>query len=82
MNAFATTLFAATLSVVAVPALAGPPRGANEIKVTYNAKSNKYCISQLITGSRVPRSECRSKADWSKEGLLIGEPAVKLAQKQ
>lgn len=43
-----------------------------------NANGNqRYCVEQMLTGSRVSRRECKTQAEWSREGVDI----VKEAQK-
>jgi hypothetical protein len=54
--------------------------------VTYDAKYDKYCISQAVTGQRIPVRTCRTKAEWIADGAKFNDvadakPATKLAQK-
>ena len=39
------------------------------------AKEKKYCIRyEDTTGTRVPIRECRTKADWARDGVEVGKP--------
>lgn len=32
-------------------------------------KDKRYCVQEMITGSRMPRKDCRTRAEWLKEGF-------------
>ena len=32
-------------------------------------KDKRYCVQAAITGSRLDRKECRTRAEWLKEGF-------------
>lgn len=32
-------------------------------------KDKRYCVEGAITGSRIGRKECRTRAEWLKEGF-------------
>ena len=77
---------AALLGTLAVPALAAPASDDVKMKVTYDAKHDKYCISQAVTGQRIPVVTCRTKAEWVADGAKFSDAAdatkhTKLAQK-
>jgi uncharacterized membrane protein len=77
---------AALLGTLAVPAVAAPASDDVKMKVTYDAKYDKYCISQAVTGQRIPVRTCRTKAEWIADGAKFNDvadakPATKLAQK-
>ena len=39
------------------------------------AKEKKYCVRyEDTTGTRVPIRECRTKADWARDGVEVGKP--------
>ena len=65
---------AASLALIAVPAHASDQTAqsnasAQEAKA---AKETKYCLTYEVTvGSRLSKSECKTKAQWAKEGVNI-----------
>jgi hypothetical protein len=77
---------AALLGAIAAPAMAASGGDASKFKATYDAKHDKYCVSQEITGQRIPVRDCRTKAEWAAAGASFGQDAKKapdatLAQK-
>ena len=80
-------LLAVVLGTVAAPAFAASAGETTRLKATYDAKRDVYCVSQHITGQRIPVQDCRSKADWAADGATFGENVVakqapaKLAQR-
>ncbi len=73
---------AATISATATPAFAQAEGRFEGAKVTFDAKANSYCFEGSRTGSRIVRSDCRTKEEWAKAGLNIThKPAVQLAQR-
>ena len=79
---------AALLGTLAVPAFAATPSDGVRMKVTYDAKQDKYCVSQAVTGRLIPQRTCRTKAEWVADGAQFGDAtdakpvqAMKLAQK-
>ncbi len=53
-----------------------------DAKVTYDAKNDRYCFQERVTGSLIPAKECRSKSDWAEAGLTISRKStVQLAQR-
>ncbi|WP_442680403.1 hypothetical protein ACSBM8_04195 [Sphingomonas sp. ASY06-1R] len=83
----ATVIIAAALfGTLAVPAFAATNSDDVKMKVTYDAKHDKYCISQDVTGQRLPVRTCRTKAEWVADGAKFSDAAdatkhTKLAQK-
>ena len=64
------------------PAFAASQTDSEKPTVTYDAKRDKYCISQMVTGSILPQKDCRTKKEWAKNGLTIHDPSYeKLASK-
>lgn len=59
--------------VVAVPAMAASVADAQPVKATYDAKHDKYCVSQEVTGQRIPVRDCRTKAEWAAAGAAVGD---------
>lgn len=82
MKMSAMLIAAVALSATA-PAFAAPRSSSDQPTVTYDAKHDKYCVSQTVTGSRLPVQDCRSKQDWAKAGLTFSQQpnAAKLASK-
>jgi len=35
------------------------------------APEMKYCVSTTVTGSRIPHRDCKTKADWASEGVVV-----------
>ena len=43
--------------------------------VAPNARPTKYCIQvQAFTGSRIAKSECETREEWSREGVDVDHP--------
>jgi len=76
-------LIAAVALGATAPAFAAQRDHPDQPKVTYDAKRDRFCISQNITGNYLPVKDCRSKEDWAKAGLTLSKPAEgdKLASK-
>ena len=58
---------AATVATTSAYAAAGDPSKAAKPVVAASAKASnttKYCVVDTLTGSRVPRKQCRTRADW------------------
>ncbi|CCW15786.1 hypothetical protein EBBID32_1140 [Sphingobium indicum BiD32] len=82
--AFAAAIVAATLAVSAAstPAFAQSHGSFGKAKVTYDAKTDRYCFRETVTGSLVPVTQCQSKAEWARNGLTISrKSSVQLAQR-
>ncbi|QGP81262.1 hypothetical protein [Sphingobium sp. CAP-1] len=82
--AFAAAIAAATVAISAAssPAFAKSQGNFGAAKVTYDAKTERYCFKEVVTGSHIPVTECRSKDAWAQAGLTIRhKPAVQLAQR-
>jgi hypothetical protein len=76
-------LIAAIALGATAPAFAATRGNSDAPKVTYDAKHDKYCVSQVVTGEFMPVKDCRTKDAWAKAGLKIGDQAdpAKLASK-
>ncbi len=68
---------AVVLGAVAVPAFAASDGDATQYKAVYDAKHDKYCVSQQITGQRIPVRDCRTKAEWAAAGASVGQDTKK-----
>lgn len=65
-----TAIAAAILTTGAVAALADT--GNPDIEKITVSRSGEYCLQyRAVTGSRISPQECRSKADWSKDGVTF-----------
>jgi hypothetical protein len=73
MKMSAILIAAIALSATA-PAFAAQSGNPDQPRVTYDAKRDRYCISQMITGNYLPVKDCRSKEDWAKAGLTLSRP--------
>jgi len=72
MKTSAILIAALTFGAIAAPAIAA--KGDSEKpKVTYDAKRDRYCISQKVTGAYLPVKDCRSKEEWAKAGLVVDQ---------
>jgi hypothetical protein len=64
-----------------VPAFADAGDKSDRLPVTYDAKHDKYCVSQEITGQLIAQRVCKTKAQWAKLGAVVGDkPATQVAQ--
>lgn len=71
-SAAAALLAGATLVAGAVSpaaAAANDPAKTKQEEAVAKAESRKYCIYTEATGSRVPKQECRTRADWLDRGI-------------
>ncbi|PKP90886.1 MAG: hypothetical protein CVT77_13720 [Alphaproteobacteria bacterium HGW-Alphaproteobacteria-16] len=41
------------------------PEPAAKVK---QVKETKYCVVEVPTGTRIPRKDCRTRAEWMSEG--------------
>jgi hypothetical protein len=72
---------ALVIGSLAAPAFAGATLDGDRLPVTYDAKHDKYCVSQPVTGQLIPERVCKTKAEWAKLGAVVGDkPAAKMAQ--
>lgn len=75
-------IVAANVALVSTPAFAQPEGKAGTAKVTYDRESGEYCFSDVVTGSRIAKTDCRSKAEWADAGIQIRhEDKVELARR-
>lgn len=82
--AFTAALVAATITLASAstPVFAQPKGSFGSTKVTYQAKTGRYCFKDVVTGSRIPVTQCRTQEEWAKAGLTITrKPAVQLARR-
>ena len=75
-----TILIAALAAFVASPAAAasGPqsPPSKDPRAATAKADEKKYCmVIERITGSRVEKTECKTKRQWAWDGVNVDELA-------
>jgi len=81
MKMSAILIAALAFGAIAAPAVAAKD-DSEKAKVTYDAKRDRYCISQKVTGAYLPVKDCRSKEEWAKAGLMVGQQAeVKIANR-
>ena len=64
-------LIAAVALGATAPAFALSPSASGKPTLTYDAKHDKYCVSQMVTGNLLPVKDCRTKKEWAKDGLAI-----------
>lgn len=75
-----------SLAVAAMAAGASAPAFAagDELKLTYDAKSDRYCYNAKTTGSRINRDVCLTREELADAGVKVpprpADPA-KLAKK-
>jgi hypothetical protein len=58
-------------NTVAGAAAAHSPAADSSTQARPAAPEKTYCTSGTITGSRVVKQECKTKAQWAKEGVDI-----------
>lgn len=68
-SALAALSPAATRADQPVPAADTAAPAAAPRAATRAAKPTKYCIEWNETGLRIPRSECRTREQWLKDGF-------------
>ena len=68
-----------TLSIAGAPARAESSVGSAQTKEAATAdasKERKVCLKEALTGSRMRSQECKTKTEWTREGVNI-EDVVK-----
>ena len=74
MKTSAILIAAVALGAIA-PAFAAQRGNPDQPTVTYDAKHDKFCVSQMVTGNYLPVKDCRTREDWAKAGLSVSKPA-------
>lgn len=72
--AIAGLLLAAAVPAAAAEKGTGAAPGNEVTSVTASrgaAAEKKYCVDEMLTGSRIPYRVCRTKAEWAAEGVDI-----------
>jgi hypothetical protein len=72
VSAAAALLAGVTLTAGAVSpavAAANDPAKPKQEQQAQKADSRKYCIYTEATGSRIPKQQCRTRADWLADGV-------------
>ncbi|NYT41843.1 hypothetical protein HZY97_13815 [Sphingomonas sp. R-74633] len=72
VSATAALLAGITLTAGAVsPAAAAgnDPAKTKQEQQSQKADSRKYCIDSLMTGSRIAKRQCRTRAEWLANGV-------------
>ncbi|MDF0544750.1 hypothetical protein PX699_20585 [Sphingobium sp. H39-3-25] len=78
----AIVAIAAVMTTVASPAFAKPEGRFGSAKITYNEKTNKYCLRTAQPSSLIPSVTCRTADAWADAGLTITRKAsTQLAQR-
>jgi len=80
MKSSPVLIAAIVLGSLAAPAFAATNGDSDRLPVTYDAKHDKYCVSQEVTGQFLPQRVCKTKAEWAKLGITLGEQPAKVAQ--
>lgn len=62
-----------TVLVASAPATAESNAGNDQTKAAeaHTAKEKKYCVKEANTGTRLASVDCRTKAEWAREGIDI-----------
>ena len=73
-----TLVIAALTALVATSPAAAADRQSAPAKedrvATEKGKQTKYCLAyEKTTGSRVERTECRTKAEWADQGVNLDD---------
>lgn len=75
-----TTILTAAIAslIAAVPAVAEPrtapspaPAAQEEAGVAPGASKQRYCYRTEMTGSRLTKKVCRTRAEWKVEGVIV-----------
>ncbi len=62
---YASAILTFSLLVTSAPAVAGQPAPKDQ---------TKYCMQvEASTGSRISKTECRTKAEWAQLGIDVDE---------
>jgi hypothetical protein len=72
LSAAAALLAGVTLAAGAVSpavAAANDPAKTKQEQQAQKADSRKYCIYTETTGSRIPKQQCKTRADWLANGV-------------
>jgi hypothetical protein len=76
--AYATVLLALAIALSPGPATVaktGTAETAGDVAASPKPQETKYCIQvQAFTGSRIGKTECKTRAQWSKEGVDLDHP--------
>ena len=65
-----------TLLIAGAPAKAELGVGNAQTKTAASSdasKEKKYCLKETDTGTRLASKDCRTKAEWAREGIDIEE---------
>ena len=72
--AYKQIMVALSVALIATPGIARTSSPDAKDKVTADAKvdGKKYCIAyDKVVGSRISETECKTKADWAKQGIDV-----------
>lgn len=77
MTTFMT--LAAAIPALLMPAANIPPATVPTLDVTAaasapapaRAEQRRYCVVDQITGSRLARKQCQTRADWARDGVDV-----------
>lgn len=76
-----TSLIAITALALGAPAFAAPSGTAQKTVLKYDAKTQKYCVTEAATtGTRIGRVTCLTSAQWSAQGLEMPKTVTLAAQ--
>lgn len=82
MKTIAILAIAAVMTAAAAPAFAKAEGRFGAGKVTYDKKTNKYCVRVADPGRVLPHVICRTADAWADAGLTITrKPTTQLAQR-
>ncbi|MFL6731940.1 MAG: hypothetical protein ACJ8EP_06300 [Sphingomicrobium sp.] len=64
-----------SMILASATAAAAPPSAGSKGPSKTNADQTlKYCVeSEPFTGSKVVKTECKTKAEWAKEGVNVDQ---------
>lgn len=71
---------AAIAGMTAVPVLAQPETATTAASaapaavVPAKTQQTKYCISDVLTGTRMTTKQCKTRKEWADEGVDIDRP--------
>ena len=68
-TAFAEPARAANTAAVVIPGASANTTTPGTSAPKEQNGARRYCIVDTVTGSRIPVKECRTRADWLKQGF-------------
>ena len=78
------TLLRAAMStgLIATAALSGAAHADTSGEIAkFDAKTNRYCVTRMITGSLLSHRTCATREEWAQMGNTVTQSRTRLAAK-